>query len=72
MQDTQMKTQSEMHELNILKTKEVMKITTLSRSTLFRLIRNGDFPRPIELTPGRSGFINQEILNWISTRKRVC
>ncbi|HAU15494.1 MAG TPA: AlpA family transcriptional regulator [Gammaproteobacteria bacterium] len=61
-----------MHELNILKTKEVMKITTLSRSTLFRLIRNGDFPRPIELTPGRSGFINQEILNWISTRKRVC
>ncbi len=67
-----MKTQSEMHELNILKTKEVMKITTLSRSTLFRLIRNGDFPRPIELTPGRSGFINQEILNWISTRKRVC
>jgi len=37
---------------------EVVRMTSLSRSTIYRLIKQGKFPAPHQLSSGRIGFIN--------------
>ena len=43
----------------------------LSRTSRWRLEREGKFPRRVQLSPGRVGWIGSEILNWIKSRPRV-
>ena len=54
----------------ILSLKEVCKITTLSRTQIYRLEAAGNFPRRVLLGPGRVGWSNREILGWIDDQKR--
>lgn len=39
----------------------VMARTSLSRSEIYRRMNAGDFPRPVQLSPRRVGFIKSEI-----------
>lgn len=55
----------------ILTLSEVIKLTTLSRSTIYRMIKAGTFPTPISLSQSRSGFIATEVGDWIHSRARV-
>ena len=48
--------------------KEVVRMTSLSRSTIYRLIKKGDFPKPRQLSSGRVGFILQEVIQWMRER----
>src|ERR1700694_1850916 len=50
---------------------EVIELTGMSRSTLKRAIRDGEFPAPRKLTRGRVGFRQDEIATWVETRPRV-
>jgi prophage regulatory protein len=52
----------------LLSPKEVIKRTSLSRTTLWRLSRRGDFPKPISLSPGRRGWPESAVAKWISDR----
>ena len=56
--------------MKILKKKEVVRMTSLSHVTIWRLERKGQFPRRICLSEGRVGWIEQEVLNWIASRSR--
>lgn len=56
---------------SILTVNEVTKITTLSRSTIYRMIKNHEFPRCIYVSKNRSGFLASEINDWIRHRPRV-
>lgn len=47
---------------------EVCRITSLSRSTVYRLSRGGLFPRPVHLTTNRSAFVQSELAQWIAER----
>ena len=49
----------------LLSTHEVMARTTLSRSTLWRLSREGRIPQPIQITPNRIGWREAEITAWL-------
>jgi len=49
----------------LLSTDEVMRRTTLSRSTLWRLSRSGAIPRPIRITPGRIGWRESDVAAWL-------
>ena len=40
-----------------------------SPSTLYQLIKQGDFPPPYSITEGRKGWSLAEIQNWICNRK---
>jgi prophage regulatory protein len=51
-----------------LSTAEVCRITSLSRSTVYRLARRGMFPRPVQLTTNRSAFIQSEVARWVAER----
>ena len=56
-------------ETEILKLPEVLVLTKISRTSLYRFIQSGDFPRPIKLGPRARAWKKREILNWIANRE---
>lgn len=55
--------------VQMLNLKQVMKITTLSKSTIYALIHEKKFPRQVRLTPGGSvAWVQSEIHAWIEER----
>ena len=52
----------------ILKLPEVVKISGLARSTIYKLISENRFPKQIKLTSFSSGWIKSEIDHWIDER----
>jgi len=55
----------------ILRRLEVQRITGLSKATLWRLVKTGDFPRPIKLSERAVGWKASEIDAWIESRPRT-
>lgn len=43
---------------------EVVRRTSLSRSTLLALVKSGDFPRPLNVTPNRSAYLESDVIEW--------
>jgi prophage regulatory protein len=41
---------------------------SVSKPTLYRMIRRGDFPRPIRLAPQRVGWRREDVQKWIDVR----
>ena len=59
--------------MRILKTNEVVKIIGLSKVTIWRMEKSGAFPKRINLTNRRVGWIESEILDWLESRPRgIC
>lgn len=58
----------------ILKLNEVVQRTTLSSSTVYRLVKAGHFPKPIKLATHASGWLESEINDWIESKQsaRFC
>ena len=55
----------------ILRTPEVVRITGLSKTTIWRRVKNGDFPAPLRLgnLATRSvGWREREVENWLDSR----
>jgi len=52
----------------IIKLPEVKAITTFSRSTIYRLIDMGEFPKQIKLAERSSGWIKQEVEDYIENK----
>ncbi|TVO63488.1 AlpA family phage regulatory protein [Denitromonas ohlonensis] len=63
----------EIKNVRILRLPEVLRLTGLGRSSCYRFIAQGRFPRQVELGGGRAvGWIESEILAWILSRRRRC
>ena len=54
----------------VLKLKEVIKKSALSKSSLYEKIKRGTFPAPIKLGERASGWIDDEVDEWIEARRR--
>jgi prophage regulatory protein len=54
----------------ILRTAAVIQLTGLSRTTLWRLERQGEFPARVRLGLNSVGWLEEEIARWIDTRPR--
>ena len=52
-----------------LNIKEVSELLGISVSTINRLIKKGDFPSKIKLSPGRKVFMKYQIDEWIESKK---
>jgi len=50
----------------LLKAKDVSNLTSISRSHLHRLARDGKFPKPIKIGENRSAWLESDVQNWIS------
>lgn len=55
----------------LLKAKEVMLMIGLSRTTIWRLERDGNFPKRKQITRTKVGWLKKEIQEWIETRPTV-
>lgn len=52
----------------MLKLKDVMKMTGLSRSTIYAYIEKGIFPAQVKIGARSVAWIEQEIIEWINSR----
>lgn len=53
----------------LLGIKEVKDITTLSHTTIYKLIKRGEFPAPLKITGKSSAWLYSEIIEWIDRLK---
>ncbi|MBF0246820.1 MAG: AlpA family phage regulatory protein [Alphaproteobacteria bacterium] len=52
----------------LLRERDVVRATGLSRTTLWRLRQSGDFPRPVQITCRRVGWPAGDVEAWIEAR----
>ena len=52
----------------IIKLPEVKELTTFCRSTIYRLIQQGKFPQQVKLAERSSGWVEQEVLDYLDDR----
>ena len=52
----------------ILRKPAVLGTTGLTNSTLYDLIARGKFPRPIKITERSTGWIEDEVQEWVGKR----
>jgi prophage regulatory protein len=55
-------------EKTVLTLKEVVDLTSLSKPTIYKYIRDGIFPRQLRLGPNRVVWQRAEVLGWLHDR----
>lgn len=53
-------------DLQLIRIKDVSRLTTLARSTIWAKVATGAFPEPIRLSPAISVWRQVDIESWIS------
>ena len=53
----------------IIKLAQVIEITSLSSATIYRLIKIGQFPKQLKLAQRSSGWLLEEINNWLDSKR---
>jgi prophage regulatory protein len=59
------------HEPTILRRRHVKQRTGLSRSTLYQYMKDGVFPKPVQLGLRAVGWLESDISKWIAARVKV-
>lgn len=59
------------HELTILRRRHVEQRTGLSRSTLYQYMKDGAFPKPVQLGLRAVGWLESDVSQWIAARVKV-
>jgi len=52
----------------IAKLSQVKGVTPLSTSTIYRLMKKGEFPKQIKLSDRSSGWVLEEIEQWVEDK----
>ena len=55
----------------ILRINGVVETVGKSRTSIWRDVRDGNFPAPLQLGPNSIGWIEAEVLQWLADRPRV-
>lgn len=55
----------------LIRLEDVMKMTALSRSSIYACIAEGRFPKPLRIGRRAVAWRESEILNWISSRQQA-
>jgi len=54
--------------MRIIRLKDVIETTGLSRSTIYKYIEQGHFPKSVELGCRAVGWVDSEIFEWVMAR----
>jgi prophage regulatory protein len=54
--------------MRLIKLKEVMHNTALARSTIYKYIADGMFPKPVSLGDRAVAWVEEEIFDWIEDK----
>lgn len=60
-----------MQVMKVIRSAQVTMLTGLSRSTIYRYMDKGMFPRPIPLGERSVGWVKEEVLMWLESRIQV-
>ena len=52
----------------LLRRREVEGITSMSRSSIYRLMQSGEFPRPVRVGPSAVRWRERDITAWVESR----
>ena len=58
-------------QMGILRPPRVQALTGLSRSTIWRMVKDGSFPRPVRLGMRSIGWRESDVMHWLETRPTV-
>ena len=56
------------NDLPIVKLHDLIPLVGLSKSSIYRLMANSDFPKPIRLSERAVGWLTADIEEWINSR----
>lgn len=54
--------------MRIIRLRDVMRCTGLSRSTIYKFIEQGIFPKSVSLGGRAVGWVEEEVLDWVQAR----
>lgn len=54
--------------MKIIRLKQVMETTGLARSTIYKYIAAGTFPKPVPLGSKSVGWVDEEVQEWVLAR----
>ncbi|MEQ6886470.1 AlpA family transcriptional regulator [Salicola sp. Rm-C-2C1-2] len=54
--------------MRIIRLREVMELTGLARSTIYKYVEAGTFPQPVPLGGRSVGWVEQEVEDWVMAR----
>ncbi|HAS6095336.1 TPA: AlpA family phage regulatory protein [Vibrio vulnificus] len=54
--------------MKVIRLKEVMGLTGLSKSSIYRFSNNDDFPKPVSLGARSVGWIESEVTQWLENK----
>jgi prophage regulatory protein len=54
--------------MQVLRVKDVCQRLRVSRTTVWRLDRSGDFPPKRRIGPGTVGYLEEDVAAWLATR----
>ena len=57
--------------MQVIKLKRVTALTSLSSATIYRLIKNGEFPKQLKLAERSSGWLLEEINDWLESKSTL-
>ena len=60
-----------MTEKRILRLPAVLERIQLSKSTVYAMLKRGDFPQPIALGPRARAWRTEDIENWLNSREQA-
>ena len=55
----------------LLRLREVKEITGMGRSTVYRRMQEGDFPRPVKIGPAAVRWRESEVDAWVESRPKA-
>ena len=57
--------------MQVIKIKKVRELTSLSSATIYRLVKNGEFPKQLKLAERSSGWLLEEINDWLESKSTL-
>ena len=54
-------------EQMIMRTRDVLRHANITRSTLYRWLEAGRFPKPVQLGPRAVGWRRSDVIEWIAS-----
>lgn len=57
--------------LRLLRLREVMQVVGLKKSTIYNMIKQGTFPKPIKISSRAVAWLADAIMTWINMRREM-
>ena len=54
--------------MQFIRTRQVLMMIGVGRTTLWRMVQEGSFPRPVRVTQRNAGYLLEAVEHWMRTR----